>query len=182
MPEMDGSNLIGRYSNAGFASVADGVMAFFDRRQDLQRPGIALAPPMIRNPPKSARTSASLRSTAVIRKPRSRQLILRGVTAGLERYLRERPLFRDVWPTGNSSCCRSSISSVMPWRRLSPMALRLDHQRRSNGACAPRSGLFFIAIPWKRPAPSFTGSSITKRRNEANCDFPRRPQPHSSWP
>ena len=29
MPEMDGSNLIGRYSNAGFASVADGVMAFF---------------------------------------------------------------------------------------------------------------------------------------------------------
>ena len=33
--------LIGRYHNAGFESVADGVMDFFDRRQDLQRPGIA---------------------------------------------------------------------------------------------------------------------------------------------
>ena len=29
-------NLIGRYSNAGYAAVADGVMAFFERRTDLQ--------------------------------------------------------------------------------------------------------------------------------------------------
>ena len=37
-------NLIGRYSNAGYAAVADGVMAFFERRTDLQRPGVAFGP------------------------------------------------------------------------------------------------------------------------------------------
>ena len=36
--------LIGRYKNAGFESVADGVMDFFERRQDLQRPGVAFGP------------------------------------------------------------------------------------------------------------------------------------------
>ena len=34
-------DLIARYQNAGFEAVADGVMAFFDRRTDLQRPGVA---------------------------------------------------------------------------------------------------------------------------------------------
>ena len=33
--------LIARYSNAGFEALSEGVMAFFDRRQDLQRPGVA---------------------------------------------------------------------------------------------------------------------------------------------
>ena len=37
-------NLIGRFRNAGFEAVADGVMAFFDRRSDLQRPGVAFGP------------------------------------------------------------------------------------------------------------------------------------------
>ena len=32
--------LIGRYQNAGFVAVADGVMDFFERRKDLQRPGV----------------------------------------------------------------------------------------------------------------------------------------------
>ncbi len=36
--------LIGRYHNAGFESVADGVMDFFERRKDLQRPGVAFGP------------------------------------------------------------------------------------------------------------------------------------------
>ena len=36
--------LIGRYHNAGFEAVADGVMDFFQRRQDLQRPGVAFGP------------------------------------------------------------------------------------------------------------------------------------------
>ena len=34
-------DLIGRYSNPGFASVADAVREFFERRVDLQRPGVA---------------------------------------------------------------------------------------------------------------------------------------------
>ena len=37
-------NLIGRYSNAGFASVADAVTEFFERRVDLRRPGVAFGP------------------------------------------------------------------------------------------------------------------------------------------
>ena len=37
-------DLIARYQNAGFEAVADGVMAFFDRRTDLQRPGVAFGP------------------------------------------------------------------------------------------------------------------------------------------
>ena len=37
-------DLIARYQNAGFEAVADGVMAFFDRRMDLQRPGVAFGP------------------------------------------------------------------------------------------------------------------------------------------
>ena len=35
-------NLIGRYSNPGYASVADAVREFFERRVDLQRPGVCL--------------------------------------------------------------------------------------------------------------------------------------------
>ena len=37
--------LIARYSNAGFEALSEGVMAFFDRRQDLQRPGVIFADP-----------------------------------------------------------------------------------------------------------------------------------------
>ena len=36
--------LIARYGNAGFEALADGVMAFFDRRPDLQRQGVAFGP------------------------------------------------------------------------------------------------------------------------------------------
>ena len=37
-------NLIGRYSNPGYVSVADAVREFFARRVDLQRPGVAFGP------------------------------------------------------------------------------------------------------------------------------------------
>ena len=33
--------LIANYRNAGFEATADGVMDFFGRREDLQRPGVA---------------------------------------------------------------------------------------------------------------------------------------------
>ena len=36
--------LIARYRNPGFEALADGVMAFFERRTDLQRPGVAFGP------------------------------------------------------------------------------------------------------------------------------------------
>lgn len=36
--------LIARYRNAGFEALADGVLAFFAQRPDLQRPGVAFGP------------------------------------------------------------------------------------------------------------------------------------------
>ena len=92
-------NLIGRYSNAGYASVADAVQEFFERREDLQRPGVAFGPEGEGEP---AKQSTDISLVAIDRsEPESfalSQLILRGVTAGLERYLQERPLFRQCCP------------------------------------------------------------------------------------
>ena len=92
-------NLIGRYSNPGFASVADAVREFFGRRVDLQRPGVAFGPEGEGEP---AKQSTDISLVAIDRsEPESfalSQLILRGVTVGLERYLKERPLFRYCCP------------------------------------------------------------------------------------
>ncbi len=93
-------HLIGRYHNAGFEAVADGVMDFFDRREDLQRPGIAFGPAGSGGEPAKVSTDISL--VAFSRSdPEASALagiILQGVTAALEQYLQERPLFRDVCP------------------------------------------------------------------------------------
>lgn len=95
-----GMQLIGRYHNAGFEAVADGVMDFFDRRHDLQRPGIAFGPGGSDAEPAKSSTDISL--VAFSRSDPEAfalaDLIVRGVTAGLERYLQERPLFRQVCP------------------------------------------------------------------------------------
>ena len=92
-------NLIGRYSNSGYLSVADAVQEFFERREDLQRPGVAFGPEGEGEP---AKQSTDISLVAIDRsEPESfalSQLILRGVTAGLERYLQERPLFRQCCP------------------------------------------------------------------------------------
>lgn len=92
--------LIGRYHNAGFEAIADGVMDFFERRKDLQRSGIAFGSGG--SGAKPAKTSTDISLVAISRKdPESfalSDLIVRGVTAGLEQYLEERPLFRQVCP------------------------------------------------------------------------------------
>jgi len=92
-------NLIGRYSNPGFASVADAVREFFERRVDLQRPGVAFGPEGEGEP---AKQSTDISLVAIDRsEPESfalSQLIFRGVTAGLDRYLQERPMFRQCCP------------------------------------------------------------------------------------
>ena len=51
-------NLIGHYSNPGYASVADAVREFFERRVDLQRPGVAFGPEGEGEPAKQSTTSA----------------------------------------------------------------------------------------------------------------------------
>ena len=91
--------LIGRFSNAGFEAVADGVMAFFDRRSDLQRPGVAFGPDAGDEP---AKVSTDISLVAIDRSDPEAyalaEVIQRGVSAGLERYLQERPLLRDCAP------------------------------------------------------------------------------------
>lgn len=92
-------NLIGRFHNAGFEAVADGVMTFFDRRTDLQRPGIAFGPGGGDEP---AKVSTDISLVAIDRSNPDAyalsEVIVRGVSAALERYLQERPLFREVCP------------------------------------------------------------------------------------
>lgn len=92
--------LIGRYKNAGFESVANGVMDFFERRKDLQRPGVAFGCDGSAAEPAKVSTDISL--VAFSRSdPEAFALagvIVKGVTAALEQYLKERPLFRQVCP------------------------------------------------------------------------------------
>ena len=95
-----GMQLIGRYHNAGFEAVADGVMDFFERRHDLQRPGVAFGSGGCDAEPAKVSTDISL--VAFSRTDPEAfalaDLIVRGVSAGLERYLQERSLFRQVCP------------------------------------------------------------------------------------
>jgi hypothetical protein len=99
-------NLIAAYRNAGFEALADGVMAFFDRRPDLQRPGVAFGPGGQGKPgepaPEPAKISTDISLVAIDRSDPEAfalaEVILRGVSAGLERYLQERPLLRACCP------------------------------------------------------------------------------------
>ena len=97
--------LIGRYRNAGFEALADGVMAFFEQRPDLQRPGVAFGPEGPEGaaaPPLPAKVSTDISLVAIDRSdPQAfalAEVIVRGVSAALERYLQERPLLRDCCP------------------------------------------------------------------------------------
>ena len=90
--------LIGRYRNAGFEAVADAVSEFYGRRDDLQRPGVAFGPDGQTEP---AKVSTDISLVAIDRSDPEAfalsPLILRGVN-GLERYLQERPLWRECCP------------------------------------------------------------------------------------
>lgn len=93
--------LIARYRNAGFEALADGVMAFFERRTDLQRPGVAFG---AEDGPDAepAKISTDISLVAIDRSDPEAfalaEVILRGVDAALARYLQERPLWRDCAP------------------------------------------------------------------------------------
>ncbi|MCP9930738.1 2OG-Fe(II) oxygenase [Cyanobium sp. AMD-g] len=103
--------LIGSFEDPGYVALADAAMAFFDRRSDLQRSGVAFsfgsgsdpgtgAEPGAAGDPGKISTDISLvwldRSD-----PEAQGLadvIMRGVSAGLKRYLAERPLFLSCCP------------------------------------------------------------------------------------
>jgi hypothetical protein len=92
--------LIGSYKNSGFEVVADGVMDFFEKRTDLQRPGIAFGADGNSDYAKIS-TDISLVATSSVDGVDAKALadiIMRGVDAGLKQYLQERPLFKKVCP------------------------------------------------------------------------------------
>lgn len=100
-------NLIVPYRNAGYTAVADAAMAFFERRADLHRPGVAFGPEGTPGPDgkpaaEPAKVSTDISLVAIDRSDPEAfalaEVILRGVSAGLERYLQERPLLRACCP------------------------------------------------------------------------------------
>ena len=88
--------LIGRYHNQGFEAVADGIMSFFNRRTDLQRKGVSFTNES-GNTSEPAKISTDISLVAIDRSDAESfalsEVIIRGVNAGLQRYLEERPLF-----------------------------------------------------------------------------------------
>jgi hypothetical protein len=109
--------LIGTYQDPGYHALADAAMAFFNRRTDLQRSGVSFSsgPPPRGGPlgggpaggegaeaPEPDKISTDISLVWLDRSdPEAHALadvIMRGVSAGLKRYLAERPLFLEVCP------------------------------------------------------------------------------------
>ena len=95
-------DLIASYRNPGFESIADGVISFFDRRHDLQRSGVAFGNNSSSDVAEPAKVSTDISLIAIDRSdPEAFALsdvIVRGVTAALNKYLQDRPLFRECVP------------------------------------------------------------------------------------
>ena len=95
-------DLIASYRNPGFESLADEVMAFFDRRHALQRSGVAFGNHSSSAESEPAKVSTDISLVAIDRSdPEAFALsdvIVRGVTAALNKYLQDRPLFRECVP------------------------------------------------------------------------------------
>tara|TARA_B100002051_G_scaffold123050_1_gene117206 strand:- start:3377 stop:4003 length:627 start_codon:yes stop_codon:yes gene_type:complete len=93
-------NLIGRFRNSGFEAVADAVCEFYARREDLWSRGVAFGSSGEAEEPAKVSTDISL--VAIDQSDPEAfamaQLIERGVSAGLQRYVQERPLFRECCP------------------------------------------------------------------------------------
>ena len=94
--------LIASYRNPGFESVADGVMSFFDKRNDLHRSGVAFANDSFSSEVEPAKISTDISLVAIDSSdPEAFALsdvIVRGITAALNKYLRDRPLFKECSP------------------------------------------------------------------------------------
>ena len=93
--------LIGSYKNKGFESVADGVITFFDRRKDLYTSGISFGNDAVSDSdPYKVSTDISL--VSIDRNDPEAfaisEVIIRGVNAGLQQYLKDRPLLKECCP------------------------------------------------------------------------------------
>ena len=94
-------NLIASYKNVGFEAVADGAISFFDRRTDLHRSGIAFGNASTENS-EASKVSTDISLVAIDRSDAEAfaisEVIIRGVNAGLNKYLEERPLIKKCCP------------------------------------------------------------------------------------
>ncbi len=93
--------LIGKYKNSGFEALADGVLSFFDRRKDLHTNGIAFGQnTSLNNFPYKVSTDISL--VSIDRSDPEAfaisDVIIRGVNAGLKKYLADLPLIKECLP------------------------------------------------------------------------------------
>ncbi|WP_094556939.1 2OG-Fe(II) oxygenase [Synechococcus sp. 1G10] len=90
--------LIATYRNPGYDALAEAALGFYARREDLRRPGVAFG----NDSAQPAKVSTDISLVAIDRSdPEAHglaELILRGVSAGLDRYLKERPLLLEVCP------------------------------------------------------------------------------------
>ncbi|MCP9840819.1 2OG-Fe(II) oxygenase [Synechococcus sp. J7-Johnson] len=90
--------LIATYRNPGYDALAEAALGFYERREDLRRPGVAFG----HDPAQPAKVSTDISLVAIDRSdPEAHglaELIVRGVSAGLDRYLKERPLLLEVCP------------------------------------------------------------------------------------
>ena len=95
-------NLIASYRNPSFEAVADGVVSFFDLRKDLQRSGVSFGNDASSTKAEPAKVSTDIGLVSIDRSdPEAFALsdvIVRGVTAALNKYLQDRPLFRECSP------------------------------------------------------------------------------------
>ena len=93
--------LIGSYKNKGFEAVSDAVMSFFDRRKDLHRNGINFGHYSDQDS-EPAKISTDISLVAIDHTDSEAyaisEVILRGVNAGLQKYLDDRPLFLECCP------------------------------------------------------------------------------------
>ena len=99
--------LIGTFHNAGYEALADAALAFFDRRSDLQTPGAAFGgdggdEAGAGDGRRLDKVSTDISLVWLDRSdPEAHGLadvIMRGVSAGLKRYLAEHPLFLECCP------------------------------------------------------------------------------------
>jgi hypothetical protein len=103
-------DLIGEYHDRGYLALADVVMGFFDRRTDLQRPGVAFGAETGGDPEATpGKVSTDISLVGIDRSdPEAHALaeaMLRGVSVGLKRWLAERPLFLDCCPERSLFVC-----------------------------------------------------------------------------
>ena len=94
-------NLLASYHNKGFEAVADGVISFFNSRPDLHHNGIAFGDSLTATSD-PAKESTDISLVAIDNSdPESfalSEVIIRGVSAALQKYLEDRPLLKECAP------------------------------------------------------------------------------------